>query len=181
MNKCVDLSLVLDSNLETVSMALNGLFSEPGPLTEVKNHYLIDIKEKMQKKDDNEVILLSGEFFKSIKTMDIRLTEINYKQTKLDFSIEKQSGKLLLGMMLFLEFFFAFLFGMIFADMHFSLPSVVVFLIAFAITSAIFSFLPIIAVKSYKDATYRDRFNKVFLPRINSYIEIVNRNKKQIF
>lgn len=175
MNKQLNSYVDFDASADVVSIALNGLLKLDGSLTDVRSDYTIDVKNEIAKKNDSEVKLLYSYFFRYVESMHINLTELNYRQTRMNFTIEKKSSKGAVIGMFILDAILALCFGIGFSFIEAGIPQFLLFFLVFIITFIIFACLPFCAYAAYSDKNNLMRFSKQVLPRINKYVEIVKK------
>ena len=177
-NRMMEDFIEVEAPLQTTSIAINGIFKLDGKLTDVKENYSFNIKKDVLQKQNNELLILHGQVLKNMKNLEINLSQINETRTRLDYKVEKNKNTALFVAMIILELFMAIGVGAAFASLDgFGNPAVV-FIIAFAITALIFSFLPLMAIIPTKDKNIKKNMDKYFVERLYSYISIVRKTQK---
>ncbi|MBQ1171406.1 MAG: hypothetical protein IIX48_02230 [Lachnospiraceae bacterium] len=178
MGKTFESYIDLSGPLNIVSIALNGLLKINGPLTQVRNHYHIDVKKEIKGSQDTEIQIMYSNFFQHVKHMDIRLMELNPYQTRMTYVIEKNVMTVALIFLIIFDLLLSLLIGFCFSQIGESFTAqILLFSVSYAIFFLIFGIAPLIFIFAKTDASLKKRFENYFIERLASYMTIVQKNQ----
>lgn len=179
MSKVCESYIDFNASCDVTSIALNGLLLPDDNISNIRYYYTIDAKERSTKQGNGEMALLYSQVLSTAKRLDIKLVPINDTVTRMLYTYEIRSNVAGIVAMVILQLIMAFAFAMVFSLVETAMPTILVSAIAFVVTMAVFSFLPLIVVQQSSKKRILGKMNKYFAERVNSYIEIVKRNQRQ--
>ncbi len=177
MAKILENEVDIQAPLETVSIAMNGLLNLDDDLRRVRNVYSFDIrKDKMLRRSPDRLYL--QKLYSMIKRGEFRLEEFSEESTRLYYSLEYKRYGGAFGVIFMAEFLIFMVCGIIVSMLE---PSIA--MLFFGVTFAVFALMVlifgIVIFFTYSSKAVEKRFHRDFLPRLDSYIEIVKKKVKK--
>ena len=176
MNNKYEAFMDIQVPLDVLSIAMNGLLQRQGAVTMVQTDYHINVASDINPGNGTELADLKANFFNHMESIHIHFEPVNPGYTRMYYTIFKKSPMPgVIGFSIF-DIIMGLVMGLIFGTLD-STFSILGFLLAFLLTILIFLFLPLMCWTNQKDKVHQKRLVKFFMPRLDSYIQIVMKNR----
>ncbi len=169
MDQMFETKIDFFASVKMVSIALNGLLKESGPVTQVKNHYSIPEKNKNIAKDAETAYLFQNVFGR-LRGAEITLEEAGDGKTVLTLKGAYRKFKALFILMMFVAVMFVGIGFVCVLQTEYAMSAV------FVGIGLLYAFIGFLSYRANNAKRLNRMVDTYFIPRINSYIEIVRKN-----